>query len=1013
MTQNGVRETNNFNKDKSIGIFASFLTKKYMANFILLLVKHKRLGYILLPRIAEKQDAYYNLRNLATHTDKAEQNFTDVENQILRQISEYDEHVLNRVFDNRQLTVKEFWEKTDDEKIRNHIRPYIERHLIKIFRLLQQQPVEVFLLNSPHYDRVYFDYQIELSAAPAETVFNFEKLTEGTRYYLTLRSGKKEINLFEKKGFVVAFNPCLVLVGKELMMFEDIDGKKLLPFFKKQFIEVQPRAEETYFNTFIKKSIEKFRVNATGFEIIEEHPVRSALLHLENDFTGDYHLILTFRYGHKEILANKEKQVFVRFEKENGQFIFYRLRRDMIWEGKMAGLLRQMHLEEAPKGIFKLRSDLKGVLQKQFFVTEIGKISEQLKNEGFEFIQDVEHKEYYLGEIYLDIQKSKKEPKADFFGINAVVKFGEFQIPFIRFRKYILKGNHEYILPDGKIAVLPENWFTDYHDLLQFSEEKGDEIILKTMHLPLLGKMQGLLPEEIISKYRHLLEIKNKKDEPLPEKLKGTLRSYQLQGYSWMIHLQRLGFGACLADDMGLGKTLQTIALLMRNKALQNSRKTNENRVEEINSLSQLSLFSGAEDDAETVSKIPSLIVVPKSLLFNWLEEFEKFAPSYRVKVINTFSIQNMNNLSGLDAFLITYGMLRQHVEKFESMSFETMVLDESQNIKNPFSLTYQAVMRCSAKQKIVLTGTPVENSLVDLWAQMNFINPGMLGNLSFFKKEYISAVGKAGGEKKIKKLSTLIYPFLLRRTKLEVEKDLPSLTVQQVKIEMTEEQAAFYEDIRIKTRNALFELMETGRRDKISILILQGIMKLRLAANHPGLVDDHYPYSSGKLEVGLNLINTLLEEKHKVLVFSAFVKHLQLYADYFRREHIPFEMLTGKDSQNGRKQKVQRFQNDNLCSVFLISLKAGGTGLNLTAADYVVLLDPWWNPAVEKQAIDRTHRIGQDKKIIAYKLITKETIEEKIFKYQQRKSQMAQDILTTDDLTKSLSNEEIMALFD
>ncbi len=973
-----------------------------MANFILLLTRHKRLGYILLPRFAEKQKTYYELKHLVRQTNRAGQKYTSVENQILKLIDEYDEHVLNRVFDNRRLTVKEFWEKTDDERIKNQIRPYIERRLIFIFKLLQQQPVEVFLLSDPYYERVYFDYEIEISTAPTETVFHFEKLIEGTRYYLTLRSGNREINLFEKKGFIVAFQPCLVMVEKKLMLFEDIDGKKLLPFFKKQFIEVQPRAEEAYFNTFIRKSLEKFSVKATGFEIIEEQPGKMALLHIENDFTGDYHMILAFRYGHKEILANNAKQTFVKFEKMQDNFIFHRLRRDMVWEEKMAGLLRAKNLWELPKGIFKPRTDYKGALQKQFFVAEIGKLTEQLKNEGFELMQDVKHKVYYLGEIHLDIQKSKLKPKTDFFGINAVVRFGEFRIPFVRFRKHILNGNHEYVLPDGKIAVLPENWFSDYYDLLQFSDEKEDEIIAKTVHLPLLKNIQGSLPQEIISRYRKLLNVRDKKSEPVPDKLKGILRPYQHEGFSWMVNLQRLGFGACLADDMGLGKTLQTITFLVHNKALQDDSVTNERQLEKGNPL-QLNLFSGGEDETETVSVNPSLIVVPKSLLFNWMEEFEKFAPSYRVKILDLYSIQKMKS-SGFDAFLITYGMLRRHIEKFESMTFGSMVLDESQYIKNPFSLTYQAVMRCRANQRIVLTGTPVENSLVDLWAQMNFINPGILGTLSFFKKEYITVAGKADGERVIKKLRALIYPFMLRRTKAEVEKDLPSLTVQQVKAEMTEEQAAFYEDTRIKTRNALFEIMETGRKGKASILILQGITKLRLAANHPRLVDDKYTSSSGKFEEGISLINTLLEENHKVLVFSSFVKYLQLYAEHFIRGQIPFVMLTGKDNQKERREKVHRFQNDADCRIFLISLKAGGTGLNLTAADYVLLLDPWWNPAVEKQAINRAHRIGQDKKIIAYKLIAQETIEEKIFIRQQRKLQMAQDILSAESLISSLS---------
>lgn len=980
-----------------------------MEKFALILKKHNRLGYLFVPWIVGKQQGYFILKSRVSEKLLSRIEADNAVKQVFELTEEYDEHLLSRIFDNRRLNIKEFWQKTDDKKISNHIRPYIEKRLGKIFQLLKDYSIDLFLLTDKTDKHVYEEDRLQIYNGATGTIFNFEKRESGTRYYLSLNTEDEDINLFERDGFVVSNDPCIVCVENNLMSFEQINGNKLLPFFSKEYIEVPESMENKYYSGFIRNSIRDFTVRNKGFDVVAVHRDRDAILSVETDFKNEYHFILSFRYDKRKILANDVQKVFVDFEKVNRKYIFYRLERDFVWEDKMASILTEYHLGESPKGIFKPKTDYTGEQQKNLFITIVNRISNSLIQNGFIVEQNLYKKEYLLEEVELDISESKSYRGTDYFGINATVIAGKYRIPFIRFCNNILKGNKEYVLPDGRILVLPDKWFAEYRDLLQFSEEKDGKILLKKIHLQLLSES---LPD-IASKYSHLVSSKNDHTERLPKDLKGKLRLYQVQGYSWLVSLYRLGFGACLADDMGLGKTIQTIALLLRNKELITEKPVNKDVSEKKENLVQLDLFSGIDHDTNTIFYNPSLVVAPKSLIFNWLEEFAKFAPSLKVKVLTSGILSRFSDFQGYDVFLITYGLLRKHVATLKEFLFEYIILDESQNIKNPASLTYQAVMQCKASHRIILTGTPVENSLTDLWAQMNFINPGLLGSLNFFKKEFVNTKGHSVNSEKQEKLSKMIFPFLMRRTKSEVEKDLPSLTIQNVMTEMTDEQAKYYDLIKVKTRNALFELYETGKKNKSSILVLQGIMKLRLAANHPVLTDENYSFSSGKFEDSLTLISTILEEEHKVLIFSTFVKHLYLFAESFKNRNISFEMLTGSDSQNARMQKVRRFQSDKGCRIFLVSLKAGGTGLNLTAADYVILLDPWWNPAAERQAIDRVHRIGQDKKVIAYKLITKDSIEEKIFQYQKQKIILAENILTADEgLIKNLTDDQIRELF-
>jgi SNF2 family DNA or RNA helicase len=359
------------------------------------------------------------------------------------------------------------------------------------------------------------------------------------------------------------------------------------------------------------------------------------------------------------------------------------------------------------------------------------------------------------------------------------------------------------------------------------------------------------------------------------------------------------------------------------------------------------------------------------------------------------------------DVVVTTYGISRIDIELFKSFFFDYVILDESQNIKNPSSKSYQAVKQLKSRFKLILSGTPVENSVNDLWTQMSFINPGLLGSQQFFMNEFVTPIEKKKDEDKARKLQAIIKPFVLRRTKEQVATELPPKTEHLFYSKMSDEQASVYEKVKSEYRNELLKSLEDGTFAQAQMQVLQGLIKLRQIANHPSMIDGEYEGDSGKFEDVVHTLSNVLDGGHKVLIFSQFVKQLQIYRRYFDEENISYTYLDG--STQNRGEIVKRFQEDEKTKVFLISIKAGGVGLNLTEADYVFILDPWWNPAVEQQAIDRTHRIGQTKNVFIYKFITKDSVEEKILALQQRKLSVARALITTEEsFIKTLTAEDI-----
>jgi SNF2 family DNA or RNA helicase len=602
----------------------------------------------------------------------------------------------------------------------------------------------------------------------------------------------------------------------------------------------------------------------------------------------------------------------------------------------------------------------------------------------------------------------KTQERGDWFDIYAVVRFGEFIIPFIKLKKFILNDIREFELPNGEIAILPEEWFARYKGLIPLAKMTGDKLQFDKHHYFLLkNKLKEAV--ESVADHLSLFQSPEKSELSIPDNLKVQLRNYQFDGYFWMHQLQKNGFGGCLADDMGLGKTLQTLTLLLKLKR----EKTGVIIRNPITINGQLDLFAQQPDPVTVNFQPASLIVLPTSLVHNWDNEIRKFTPTlkvYKYAGSQRNKSVDLNQISSFyDVILTTYGTVRNDIKTLSGTPFFYTILDESQFVKNPESKTYKAVMQLRATNRLVLTGTPIENSLSDLWAQMNFLNPGLLGSHIWFQKTFISAIEKNSDPEEQRMLQLLISPFILRRKKEEVARELPPLTEHVVFCPMAEEQEKLYEEAKSVIRNAILENIDNEGIKKSSFVVLQGLTKLRQLANHPSLLDKESEEVSGKFEQMLSMLENLVAENHKVLIFSSFVTHLQLIEERIKQQNWRYSLLTGKTTD--REKVIAQFQNDPENYIFLISLKAGGVGLNLTAAEYVFITDPWWNPASENQAISRAHRIGQQKNVFVYRFITENSIEEKIQVLKERKSSLADKFINSNNPFTEITREEIVEL--
>lgn len=576
----------------------------------------------------------------------------------------------------------------------------------------------------------------------------------------------------------------------------------------------------------------------------------------------------------------------------------------------------------------------------------------------------------------------------DWFDAKIDIVFGEQAVSVAEVKRALANKQQFVQLSDGTLGILPEEWLKKYSLLFRIGEGKTNQLKLSRYHMSVIDELyesrdENELVIQLEEKYDKLKEFHTIKEIDPPNDLRRILRPYQVSGYHWLNYLHEVKWGGILADDMGLGKTVQALSFMQHFR--------NEN------------------------GKLLSLVVCPTTLIYNWENEIKKFTPSLTYHIHHGgMRSRDKESFNNYDVIITTYGTLRSDIKMLVGVEFDYLVLDESQAIKNPSSKVTRAASLLHAKHRLCMSGTPLQNNTFDIFAQMNFLNPGMLGSMEFFRQEFAIPIDKFGEEDRKDHLRKILYPFILRRTKEQVAKDLPEKTETILYCEMENEQKKIYEAYRNDYRNQILGTIETQGIQRSQLTILQGLMKLRQICDSPAILNETEKFENHSIKLD-ELTREITENisNHKALVFSQFLGMLGLIRERLNQLGVKYEYFDGSTAAPDREKAIQNFQNEKTVRVFLISLKAGGVGLNLTAADYVYIVDPWWNPAVEQQAIDRTHRIGQDKNIFAYRMICKDTIEDKIVQLQEKKRALAKDLIADDTtFVKSLTREDVEYLF-
>jgi len=985
-------------------------TKRFEVVFTF--VEHPQLGVIVEANAVQLLDngnpslTFQKIRISNTHyfgMDESQRNAVEL-------IETYEPEALMKKFytGTRKIRSNEFLTpKYFDDNIKKLVRDFIEKQLVKILNIVKDYPLYWSgSLGEPMGQLVHF------SNEPTTVLFHFRRDAEGMNYFVTLRHQDQKISIFNNDSKMVVCKPAWLLTKTQLHFFpERVDGNKIKPFFNKKFIHIEPNQEAVYMQKFVLPLLENHDVFALGFDIVTEQLDVKPVLRLTKAWEKAANLVLYFQYGDWLFPYHVNKRVNVQLEeKPNKEYVFHRIRRSYNIENQKIKLLSEWGLEFGQGSLFSLPAD-----ESYSLIEWINTHTDELERNGFVLEQDFAEVNYFLGNIELKIKVNQSE---DWFDVMAVVKFGNFEIPFSRLKTNILQNKREFVLPDGSIAVLPEAWFTRFNNLFNFAIDQSEVLKLKKIHLALLDDLEEFLEEDLPKNYWvENLSNQGIPDYQLPEGFFAELRNYQKDGYNWLRYILENQFGALLADDMGLGKTIQTLALIQH---FSNQFKMSQDFGQKKPSEAQIeALISGKlaldADHDQIFWHGPCLVMCPKSLLYNWKSEAKKFCPDLKVILYNGIHRhKSLQEFGDVDLVVMSYGTMRNDMELLKRFEYQCLVIDESQAIKNPSSLTARNLLRLKSKRRVALTGTPIENTLLDIWSQMNFLNPGLLGSFTYFEKQFIKPIEKSGNAIRTDELRRFIDPFVLRRTKSQVTKDLPPKIEKIHYCEMNEEQEELYEKVKSQYRNEILNHVNQVGINKSRLKIFNGLMHLRQLALNPVLKDHEYEGSSGKDDEITRMVIRAIENGHKILLFSQFVGYLKNIGEILKEHQVKYCYLDGSLDEKERADQIDKFQSDDTVRVFLLSLRAGNSGLNLTAADYVFLADPWWNPFTMKQAEDRAHRIGQERAVMSYKFITKNTIEEKILALQLKKTKLAESIIPDEDtLLNNIDVEELEELLN
>ena len=772
----------------------------------------------------------------------------------------------------------------------------------------------------------------------------------------------------------------------QLYLITRLDLLRVIGFFKKQSnrlilhkskypefqktilvqLEGSIHVDYSYLKPATKKQIEE-----KGFDLETEQ-----LIYLSE--SEDFILITpVMRYGNQEIPVLSKKQIQAQDKLGN----VFTVHRDDHAELQFIGNVLKQHpffYDQESNDSFYLHR--KRFLEEAWFLDAF----ETWRNKGIHILGFNTLKNNKLNQHKANINIEVLSG-TDWFETKVEVKFGKQKVALKHLHKSIRNKSKFVTLDDGTQGILPESWLQKFTDYFNAGEITEDAILTPKIKFATINELyeDALLDGEVkneLQSYRKKFENTDSiKEVEVPKTLQATLRRYQKDGLNWLNFLDDFNFGSCLADDMGLGKTIQILAFILSQR--------------------------------DKVKHNTNLVVVPASLIFNWKAEVEKFAPSIKVKTIyGNERTKTTDTFDRFELILTSYGTLLSDIRFLKDYRFNYIFLDESQNIKNPESQRYKAVRMLQSRNKVVMTGTPIENNTFDLYGQLSFACPGLFGSKQQFADLYSTPIDQFKDKRRAEELQQKIRPFILRRTKEQVATELPDKTEIILYCEMGAEQREVYEANKKEIQDYILNKTE-DELPKSSMHVLKSITQLRQICNSAALLADGKSYlqASSKIDVLLEQIESKALN-HKILVFSQFVSMLDLIKKQLEKRNIKYEYLTGQTKN--REEVVQSFQEDKDIPVFLISLKAGGTGLNLTQANYVYLVDPWWNPAVENQAIDRAYRIGQHNNVMAVRLICPDTIEEKIMKLQATKKDLVKNLIQTDGgFFKNLSKKELLGL--
>lgn len=905
-----------------------------------------------------------------------------------------------------------FFEKAD-KITQRYVISQVDQHITGAIAIASRLGVHIFFAPKPgewlkQQDELHFD------AEPLKLHAAFTKTDDGIDYQLTLG---QDIIPSAHRTQVLCNNPSLFVIDHSLRQLDEgLGGKLLTPFLKKEIYHIPASIQAKYFRQFILKIVKKIDISSDGFDVDNLHPQGKAVLTLQATINGLYTLETQFVYDTAtfSISDRREKSVTLH---DNGKGVtFVCIWRNREWETSVIRLLDdQLH-----------RPQTASLQEMMLWLT---KNEEALSRHEVEIMQRTTH-HYVIG----DVKKIHDDRwTGDWFQMHVTLVFPDgTRMALTDFRDAIINGDREVRLPSGNWFVIPDEWYAQYSAVMLFGLMKNRGTL--TLH----RSQQSVLPtEDLLPPTLKAPAASDKEEKALPPHgLKATLRPYQLEGYQWMLSHQHGGTGCLLGDDMGLGKTVQTIAVILHyfeSTASASTATTKDDHAKENlanSSLStqavdldyqtdyniirskptsapvQMSLFSEEEMSGHAAKAMPSasssqpdlrqqsghrpvLVAAPSSVVFNWHDELRRFAPSLRVVEYTGNARERavkQSQLANADVVLTSYPMLRNDIGMLSRLSFAIAVYDEAHAFRNSTSLLYQAVLKIHADFPIALTGTPMVNALDELWTLMSVLNPALLGDYETFQNNFIHPINVNLQDEHTAILRKLVAPYFLRRLRGDVLDSLPERQDEQVWCDMTEVQAACYEEEQSKMRNLLMDAEQANNR----IVVLAAITRLRRLACSPKL--EHKEGDSGKVQEVFDRLEELRGTDHKVLLFSEFTSFLDVIAEEMEQRGWTYDLLTGQSRD--RESIVKHFQQTPSCQFFLVSLKAGGEGLNLTEADYVFLLDPWWNHAAEEQAIARAHRSGQRRSVMVYRFITRDSLEEQIQKVQDKKDDLVNAII-------------------